>query len=68
MKIAIACVVVIMKKRKCFLVFLACVVVCYYYSTSSFAKKYLVDFEDVLKIGDVRYSNMTQITIKVQLF
>ena len=27
-----------------------------------------VDFDDELKIGDVRYDNMTKITIKVQLF
>ena len=26
------------------------------------------DFDDELKIGDVRYDNMTKITIKVQLF
>ena len=26
------------------------------------------DFDDDLKIGDVRYDNMTKITIKVQLF
>ena len=36
--------------------------------TSSFAKKKPVDFDDELKIGDVRYDNMTNITIKVQLF
>ena len=34
--------------------------------TSSFAKKKKpVDFDDELKIGDVRYDNMTIITIKV---
>ena len=37
-------------------------------STSSFAKKKPVDFDGELKIGDVRYDNMTKITIKVQLF
>ena len=26
------------------------------------------DFDDKLKIGDVRYDNITEITIKVQLF
>ena len=31
-------------------------------------KKYPVDFDDELKIGDVRYDNTTQIPIKVQLF
>ena len=31
-------------------------------------KKNPVDFDDELKIGDVRYDNMTLITIKVQLF
>ena len=31
-------------------------------------KKKPVDFDDELKIGDVRYDNMTKITIKVQLF
>ena len=36
--------------------------------TSSFAKKKPVDFDDELKIGDVRYDNLTKITIKVQLF
>ena len=36
--------------------------------TSSFAKKKPVDFVDELKIGDVRYDNMTKITIKQQLF
>ena len=30
--------------------------------------KYPVDFDDELKIGDVRYDKMTSITIKVQLF
>ena len=30
--------------------------------------KYLVDFDDELKIVDVRYENMTKITIQVQLF
>ena len=30
--------------------------------------KYPVDFDDELKIGDVRYDNMTKITIKQQLF
>ena len=29
------------------------------YSTSSFAKKKLVDFDDELKTGDVRYDNLT---------
>ena len=33
-----------------------------------YKKKYPVDFDDELKIGDVRYDNMTKITIKVQLF
>ena len=28
-------------------------------------KKYPIDFDDELKIGDVRYDNMTKITIKV---
>ena len=37
-------------------------------STSSFAiKKSRFDFADELKIGDVRYKHLTQITIKVQL-
>ena len=37
--------------------------------TSSFAiKKSRFDFADELKIGDVRYKHLTQITIKVQLF
>ena len=37
--------------------------------TSSFAKiKKPVNFDDELKIGDVRYDNLTKITIKVQLF
>ena len=40
----------------------------YVVSTSSFAKKKPVDFDDELKIGDVRYDNMTKITIKQQLF
>ena len=31
-------------------------------------KKYPVYFDDELKIGDVRYDDMTQIIIKVQLF
>ena len=31
-------------------------------------KDYPVDFDDELRIGDVRYDNMTKITIKVQLF
>ena len=31
-------------------------------------KKNPVDFDDELKIEDVRYDNMTKITIKVQLF
>ena len=31
-------------------------------------KKKPVDFDDELKIGDVWYDNMTEITIKVQLF
>ena len=30
--------------------------------------KYPVDFDDELKVGDVRYDNMTKITIKQQLF
>ena len=35
----------------------------------SFAiKKSRFDFADELKIGDVRYKHLTQITIKVQLF
>ena len=29
------------------------------YSTYSFTKKYTVDFDVELKIGDVRYDNMT---------
>ena len=36
--------------------------------TSLFAKKKPVDFDDELKIGDVRHDNMTKITIKQQLF
>ena len=35
--------------------------------TYSFTKKNLIDFDDELKIGDLRYDNMTKITIKVQL-
>ena len=31
-------------------------------------KKTRFDFADELKIGDVRYKHLTQITIKVQLF
>ena len=31
-------------------------------------KKKPVDFDDELKIGDVRYDNIIKITIKVQLF
>ena len=31
-------------------------------------KKSRFDFADELKIGDVRYKHLTQITIKVQLF
>ena len=31
-------------------------------------KKKPVDFDDELKIGDIRYDNITKITIKVQLF
>ena len=31
-------------------------------------KKKPVDFDDELKIGDVRYDNLTKITIKGQLF
>ena len=31
-------------------------------------KKKPVDFDDELKIGDVRYDNISKITIKVQLF
>ena len=31
-------------------------------------QKKLVDFDDELKIGDVRYVNIIKITIKVQLF
>ena len=31
-------------------------------------KKKPVDFDDELKTGDVRYDNLTKITIKVQLF
>ena len=38
-------------------------------TTSSFAiKKSRFDFADELKVGDVRYKHLTQITIKVQLF
>ena len=37
-------------------------------STSSFAKKKPVDFDDELRVGDVRYDNMIYITFKVQLF
>ena len=38
-------------------------------STSSFAKKKKpVDFDDELRIGDVRYDNKIRITFKVQLF
>ena len=41
----------------------------YLVSTSSFAiKKSRCDFDDKLKVGDVRYKHLTQITIKVQLF
>ena len=40
-----------------------------YKTTSSFAKKKSrCDFDDKLKVGDVRYKHLTQITIKVQLF
>ena len=35
---------------------------------SRLQKKKTVDFDDELKIGDIRYDNMTKITIKVQLF
>ena len=38
------------------------------HSTSSFAIKKRFDFADELKVGDVRYKHLTQITIKVQLF
>ena len=38
------------------------------YLLPPFQKKYPVDFDDELKIGDVRYDDMTYITIKVQLF
>ena len=31
-------------------------------------KKSRFDFADELKVGDVRYKQLTQITIKVQLF
>ena len=31
-------------------------------------KKSRCDFDDKLKVGDVRYKHLTQITIKVQLF
>ena len=31
-------------------------------------KKSRCDFDDELKVGDVRYKHLTQITIKVQLF
>ena len=31
-------------------------------------KKSRFDFADELKVGDVRYKRLTQITIKVQLF
>ena len=31
-------------------------------------KKSRFDFADELKVGDVRYKHLTQITIKVQLF
>ena len=31
-------------------------------------KKKPVDFDDELRIGDVRYDNMIKITFKVQLF
>ena len=44
------------------------VCICIQKSTSSFENKKPVDFDDELKIGDVRYDNMTKITIKVQLF
>ena len=38
-------------------------------NTSTFAiKKGRFDFSDELKVGDVRYKHLTQITIKVQLF
>ena len=37
--------------------------------TSSFSKKkYPVDFDDELKIGDVRYKHLTKTSIRVQLF
>ena len=48
-----AMIVVQAKKTKCFL---------------HCNKNIRFDFDDELKIGDVRYDNMTKITIKVQLF
>ena len=38
--------------------FLYCYFVLLFLSTSSFAKKKPVDFDDELRIGDVRYDNM----------
>ena len=53
-----------------FIKFTTVKILCLYYeSTSSFAiKKSRCDFDDKLKVGDVRYKHLTQITIKVQLF
>ena len=46
-----------------------CQDVLWLYSTSSFAiKKSRFDFADELKVGYVRYTHLTQITINVQLF
>ena len=40
----------------------------YFYYFLVCNKKRRFDFADELKIGDVRYKHLTQITIKVQLF
>ena len=39
-----------------------------FYTSSPADKKVRFDFANELKIGDVRYKHLTQITIKVQLF
>ena len=48
----------------------SCFLVVFYITTTtySFTKKYPVDFDNELKIGDVRYDNVFEIKIKVQLF
>ena len=40
----------------------------YYTIVLSRLQKKPVDFDDELKVGDVRYDDMTKITIRVQLF